>query len=234
MLEYYYGIFCNLNSLEELNMFEPTDNPFDLIYTKSPEYSSTSAYYIEGYVRLGKFGFTQSVVIHYTYDHKAWFISYATFLTATKDNHEVWYFRTPNTYSHSCCSFALCYKVDGEEYWDNNQNMNYNLKWYFPTKILKSCAIVLDKAFKNSTAFYGNILIKNLAYHKQVKVHYTFDQWETFNEVDAVHFFQFSNDLEEWTFSVLLSYSCKIIFTVYYIVDGSTYFDNNFGRDYLL
>jgi len=215
-------------------MLELIHNPVNLSYAKSPEYSATSAYYIEGYVLIRKLDFTKSLIIHYTYDHKTWFTSPATFLTATKDNHEVWYFKTPNTYNHSSCSFALCYKVNDKEYWDNNQSMNYSLKWYSPTKALQNCAIVLDKAFRSSDTFYGNILIKNLAYHKQIKVRYSFDEWETFTEVDAVHSCQFSNNLENWTFSAPLSFSCEIRFVVYYIVNGITYFDNNFGMDYFI
>lgn len=215
-------------------MLKLIGNPVSLIYSKSPEYSATFAYYIEGYALIEKLGFTKSLIIHYTYDHKSWFTFHATFLTATKDNHEVWYFKTPATYSHSSCSFALCYKVNDKEYWDNNLNMNYSLKWYSPTKILQNCAIVLDKAFKNSNTFYGNILIKKLAYHNQIKVCYSLDKWETSTEVDAVYSCQFSNSLENWIFSVPLSFSCEIRFIVYYIVNGTTYFDNNFGMDYLI
>lgn len=213
-------------------MFNLTDNPISLIYAKSPEYSTTSAYYTEGYILIRKLNLTKSVMVHYSYDHKSWFTSHATFLTTIKDNHEVWYFKTPSTYSHSSCSFALCYKANGKEHWDSNENMNYSLKWYSPTNVLQNCFVVLDKAFKSTNTFYGNILIKNLAYHKQVKVRYSFNQWETFSEVDAIYSHQLTNKLENWTFSVPIILPCQISFIVYYIVDGITYFDNNFSRYY--
>lgn len=215
-------------------MFKSSHSPINLIYARSPEYSANSIYYVEGYALIKNINFNKSIVVHYTYDNKYWHNSHAKILTITNDNHEIWYFKTPNTTTYNSCSFALFYSDDTNEYWDNNQNINYTLKWYSPTKILNNCIIILDKAIKNPTKFYGNILIKHPTYHKQVKVRYSFDNFETFQEINAAHSTQLENHLENWIFSVPISFSSNIKFIVYCIIDGITYYDNNFEKNYLI
>ncbi|WP_055669071.1 carbohydrate-binding protein [Desnuesiella massiliensis] len=213
-------------------MLELTNNVVKLIYARCPEYSINSAYYIDGYVTVENFGFDKNIIIHYTYDCESWLTCSASYITDAKENHEIWYFRTPSTNDHSACNFAICYKTNDKEYWDNNQNKNYKLKWYSPTKILQSCNIIIDKVFKSSTAFYGNILVKNLAYHKKVRVRYSFDNWQNSSEWDAIYSQEIVNRLELWKFYIPLTFYCEIKFNICYIVEGITYSDNNFGMNY--
>lgn len=174
------------------------------------------------------------IIIRYTYDCKHWLDCEASFLLCSNDNYEVWHFKTPNTYGAKSCTFAICCKINNIEYWDNNKEMNYNLKWYFPTKILQGCCVILDNAFKHPDIFYGNILVKNIGYHKQIKVRYFMDQCKNYNEADAVYSNQLPENLEMWKFRIKGVFKGKIKFYVYFMVNGNTYYDKNFGRYYIL
>lgn len=207
----------------------------ELIYTKSPEYSATSAYYVEGYILVFRTSLKKRIIVHYTYDYNHWLDCKASFLLCTSDNSEVWYFKTPNRYSYNSCSFAICCKVNHDEYWDNNREMNYNLKWYFPTKILQNCCVILDRAFKAyNNMFYGKILVKNLGYYKQIKVRYSIDNWKTYNEIDAEYSNELPNNLEVWKFNTNVAFEGQIRFYIYLEANDNIYYDKNFDRYYII
>jgi hypothetical protein len=86
----------------------------------------------------------------------------------------------------------------------------------------------------------GDVEVENIAYHKDVLVHYTTDgtQWK---DVGAVYDKSLPRNKEVWKFSVTLgeksynegrfnSFNCS--FAIRYTVDDHIYWDNNDNEDY--
>ncbi|GAA5174033.1 carbohydrate-binding protein [Niveibacterium umoris] len=146
--------------------------------------------------------------------------------------------------------FALRYVVNGVEYWDNNSGLNYKQgrdtgHLLIGTNVLASIYDLNSPAWIYNGHYYGAVTLKNLSPSKQVKVVYSTDGWKTSGTAWAT----FSNTYwsggysaapnpnaygaEEWNFQLDLSTTAtKVEFAIGYIVNGTTYWDNNFGRNY--
>lgn len=84
----------------------------------------------------------------------------------------------------------------------------------------------------------GNIMVKDLAYDKNVIVHYTYDDI-TWHDVPAYFVKNLGNGEQLWSFNTpkteksfshQINYYCK--FAIRYEVNGQTYWDNNGGSNY--
>ena len=92
------------------------------------------------------------------------------------------------------------------------------------------------------------VLLKNLGYAKEVKVHYSYDNWTNVHVANAMfqanRFLGYSNvtypnanGVEYWSFytnsaEAQNSTASEVQFAVSYKVNGVTYWDNNFGQNY--
>lgn len=95
-------------------------------------------------------------------------------------------------------------------------------------------------------ALVGQILVKNIAYHKIVVVRFTFDHWRTISETNAFYETRLNDGTtpkdhkyDRFTFSIKLqdftnvfSTSQCMDFCVRYNVADQEFWDNNFGNNY--
>jgi len=94
--------------------------------------------------------------------------------------------------------------------------------------------------YAGSTAygrFYGYIEVENLAYEKQVVVHYTDRRSGLWRDIHAVFTQSMEDNKEAWYFeSEEVSYpprlSADFQFAIKYLVNGEEYWDNNGGMNY--
>lgn len=148
--------------------------------------------------------------------------------------------------------FALRYKVNGVEYWDNNAGQNY--RQAKDSGDLMPAAVVLDRFVDTGnpvvvygSRYYGSSSLKNLGSSKQVEIRYTTDGWVTTRSAQAVWNADFwrsyyssatnpnAYGVEEWAYSLPLpADATRIEYAVGYTVNGQTYWDNNFGRNYVV
>ena len=84
-----------------------------------------------------------------------------------------------------------------------------------------------------------DVLVRNLAYVKQVAIVYTTDNWVTFHNVSggwkqSYPPFGLAHQVnaELWTVSASVGAGKHGQFAVFYDVNGSRFWDNNFGRNY--
>ncbi|MCX7922198.1 MAG: CBM21 domain-containing protein [Clostridia bacterium] len=208
--------------------------PVELYYAKSPQYNPVGSFFAEGYVAIQNLGAIKKVTVRYTYNGSDWYDVAASYFRTTSDGLESWYFKTPSTDGSSTCTFAIKYDVNGTTYWDNNGGNNYKLAWYAPTFVLQKSVVIKDRVIKNDTSFSGTIVLKNLAYNKQVKVRYTTNNWATYKDVSATFGTDLGNGLESWNFTDVIPSGSTVKFSIYYIVNGVTYWDNNFGANYTI
>ena len=202
-----------------------------------------------GMVEVKESGFDEQVEVHYSYGYDNWKQIKAEFVGINDQDHQIWKFETPENkpsfhYYKFTTEFAVNYKKDGQDYWDNNEGENYFLRMTnvpnFSNQpyLLGSQQVVLEDAhyhqYNGSATLMGQVIVKNLAYNKDIQLVYTTDDWQTTNTVAARYYTQYENNLEKWGFALRnLSPDAKIKYRIKYNVKGNTYWDDNFGRDYV-
>ena len=207
------------------------------------------SYYATGSIHIKNVGSNKNVIVHSTYDGYNWLDVVAYYEKTLKDGTEVFKFQTPDCpyiYGHQIeynCQFAIKYEVDGETYWDNNNGNDYlvqysTMDYNAPYELSKS-AVTLHRSKCDNFTFEGSMILKDLAYDKEVFVRYTTDNWKTYNDIPARYVSKYSNGLEKWEFSVNTTssgtpflYGSHGKFAICYKANGITYWDNNFEDNY--
>lgn len=78
----------------------------------------------------------------------------------------------------------------------------------------------------------GKISVRNLSYHKTVVIRYTFDFWESFDNVYA-HYYTSQSSYDLFDFKIYLPKNAThLYFAVNYKVGNQEFWDNNDGRNY--
>lgn len=152
--------------------------------------------------------------------------------------------------------FVVKYAVNGQVYWDNNNGKNYSISnpmvtdGMFMQDGLNVSADTYHSTFTASTT--NNILriytdVRNIAYTKEISLVYTTNNWQTVNYAN----FNFANtygfggsnyslnptskNFEKWTVMVSLPTAATTVkYAIRYKVNGTEYWDNNFGKNYLI
>lgn len=93
------------------------------------------------------------------------------------------------------------------------------------------------------TTYTGTVVLRNLAYAKQVRIVYSTDGWRTVQTADGTYagptwgYYSATPNpnrfgLEQWYFTLDLGSATTVEYAVSYTVAGVTYWDNNFTRNY--
>ena len=117
-----------------------------------------------------------------------------------------------------------------------------NLPWTQDAlmKKLQRGKVALENVVKTERGMIGVAAVKNIAYNKEVLVHYSFDGWTTVKETIAAFYKQDSSHQNDYFVFVLTNkdyYSgkgWKLEFAICYRVAGLEYWDNNNGKNYSL
>lgn len=211
-------------------------------------------YSVVGTVAVEDLGENKKISVHYTYDDEHWNIAEGQYVRKASSGKEIWRFETvinlPNRKNEDFyCRLAIKLQVEGKEYWDNNNGKDYSL-WrkhectvnYNPRYVLGNVNVSLvnygracDYNKLNKDYITGNILLRSFDYNKEVRIRYTSDNWITFKEKRACYEGNNSNNTEIWTFSLDdIPQGSKVHFCISYTVAGETYWDNNFGDNYVV
>ena len=152
--------------------------------------------------------------------------------------------------------FVIRYSIDGQTFWDNNNFSNYHVNSAQPN-VVADRTVALNKAiakrgsqagggFVFTTSWVeGEIYVQNLSFNKRVGIRLTANNWTTSHDTDA----SFSDtvpvatglsEVEIWNFKTpefnLDESTPNFRFAIYYndLDTGELFWDNNFGRDYIL
>jgi Carbohydrate/starch-binding module (family 21) len=141
---------------------------------------------------------------------------------------------------------AVKYEVNGQTYWDNNNGANYKLT----NMGNNSSSVFMNNEFNIlgvtnylSSDIYGNsnlyliVDVRNIAFAKEVKIVYTTNNWTTTN-TKAFLYNPAENtgrnpDFERWSIEFQIP-AKTVTYALSYKVNGQTYWDNNFGKNYTL
>lgn len=205
-----------------------------------------------GFVEVKNLAYQKNVFMHYGLRHPAgaWRDVPATYVGPTRPGYEVWRFETPeHAYSPRLSAdfdFALRYEVAGSTFWDNNHRANYRVstgaRTLGPKLALGASPVALSEAqtfeVDGKMRFTGQVVVRDLAYHKQVRVVFTTDDWASVHETYASYARPVSAGLgpaqntEVWAFDTVLPNVADLEFAVQYRVEGRSHWDNNFRRNY--
>lgn len=210
-----------------------------LLFAKVEKGCPSGCYEFSGGIEVNNIGYQKEVYVHYTTGNGQWSDIPASYGGKTEGNLEGWSFKAVVADTNNPIQFAIKYIVNGQTYWDNNNNQNYQIGGSAPDRVLAKSFLSLDTAeFGASNAFSGRIYLKNITHHKKVTIRYSSDNWATYKEKDAVYASPLpksNNSLEFWDFNVDVASNVKEVkFVIGYVANGVTYWDNNFNRSHQL
>lgn len=210
-------------------------------------------------VDVANLAFAKQVFIHYRKTDGSWGDLPLTYNRPATSGREIWSAYFSNTSGGSTLpgvadpiQFAVKYQVNGNTYWDNNAGANYSVAQNGGTILINrnvynaSWTPSIANTSSNNNLVTGYVTVKNIAPTKTVQVVYTLDNWATQNTVAATFSPYFWNSayssatnpnaygFEEWNWAIPVGTTATTLkYAIKYIVNGTTYWDNNFGNDYV-
>ncbi len=201
------------------------------LYSSSITFTKYGAYTYEAYIQTRDNASDQQVYVHYLYmDSLGWTDTKAEYVTTLSDGSKIWkaYFTSMNTH------YAIKFVADGREYWDNNNGKDYN-----GTETVGVAPIAPKRnasGFYYSNTYAINAVLQNYAYHKDVFVRYTNDNWNTYHDQPLSYKSTNLDGTELWNTVLTLPYSQTFgddfQYALCYRVNGNEYWANNFGANY--
>jgi hypothetical protein len=196
-----------------------------------------------GRIEVESLGLEKRVAVRYQKNDGTWGDVLARYVGPSRPGAELWSFETePKTYSSRLGTefpFAVSYTVNGQTYWDNNGNRDYRLgggpRTFSPSFLLANAPMAVLESRWQSGRLSGQVVLKNLAFEKQLRVRYSTDGWRTAKEVFGAYQYTTSVEGEYWSFAVDLDPNAtRVDFALAYTANGTTYWDNNASQNYSL
>ena len=130
--------------------------------------------------------------------------------------------------------YAIKFVADGREYWDNNNGKDYN-----GSETIGVAPIAPQRnasGFYNTFYFHIQAVLQNYAYHKEVFVRYTRDNWNTYKDQPLGYNNTRDDGTELWYTVLTVNYNESFgegfEYAICYRVNGKEYWANNFGANY--
>lgn len=213
-----------------------------MLITSKADYNPVNMYYCDNVINWrGSLQFNvyvqidagsaanKQVFIHYNAGDEGWKDQNASYLTTIDGNKEIW---VANVSGFAISGeYAIKYIGDGNTYWDNNNGKNYT-----NDDILGVANVEAIRAHYQTPNNYNiYAVVKNIGYAKKVTVRYTQDNWASYKDADLSYYLTPNGkDFEYWKCTLNLDENKMNDFQycIRYEVNGQTYWDNNFGRNY--
>lgn len=134
--------------------------------------------------------------------------------------------------------------MGGHTYWDNYGGANYRLRATQGTRLFGTHVLKSSGGLRSDGSFYVNIDVLATGEGRRVQVVYSADDWATPRTAEAKAQSSYaagggggvpspnSYDVERWLVEVTGTAASRITYAIAYSVDGQTYWDNNFSRNY--
>ncbi len=200
------------------------------LYSSSVTFSRVGVNSYEVYIQTRDNAENQEVYVHHFYtDTIGWIDTKAEYVTTLNDGSKIWKANITSLKTQ----YAIKFVADGREYWDNNNGKDYN-----GTETIGVAPIAPQS---NTSGFISsnytiNAVLQNYAYHKEVFVRYTNDNWNTCQDLPLSYNSTRADGTELWNTVIRLPYGESITdgfeYALCYRVNGNEYWANNFGANY--
>lgn len=207
--------------------------PVQLYYSQRITDSRYGTNHLEGYIGVQNLAFQKKVTVHYTTDNgKTWADVPATYekQNLNTDNEEIWKFSTTTVPYGQPTTFCIKYEVNGQTFWDNNNGNNYTSDAFGKSIIYTSSY----DSYTNNGQKHIYLTASSKYSTGLVKVRYTEDGWQTYKDLNCRYISGYNSDsTPQWDLDIPVSKSTNHIeFAVVYELNGTEYWDNNFGSNY--
>lgn len=216
-----------------------------LAYAKLQKTCGTAACNrLVGVVEVKSLAYDKQVTLVYTADGVQWSETAAGYTAPASNGYERWTF-TQDVPAGAEVRFALRYLAAGQTWWDNNGGADYRVGGASaPEFLLGSTTVKLDTALlqPSRSGFFvtGYVVLKNLAYAKDVVAVSSADNWATVQEYGSFYRETLAGGSQErWLITIPVYPEGNapvptVRFAIRYTVNGVTYWDNNFGANYAI
>jgi hypothetical protein len=148
--------------------------------------------------------------------------------------------------------FVVKYSVDGKTFWDNNNGKDYKLgdedgpMLGTGINVRLTSAHIYPSGRAGSPHISGVIDIRNIGFHKDIELHASSDGWKTETVIKPRfigHWRTYGysgvknpnvHNVEGWSFDDYVGTGKTFEVYVKYTVNGKTYYDSNFGKNYTI
>ena len=225
----------------------PAVDPVFLLYANagtSPSGTGSYTYFSNFYVWVENLAFVKQVqILGRNVFNGSWNFYPCSYSSPVAGNGEIW---TAHVGSTPLDQFVVQYQVLGNTYWDNNAWFDYHLDTGAAestdgvgSAVLKPNVSAVAWGVDASGVLRVNVLVRNLAFAKQVAMVYTTNNWASFQNAFGIFQQRFPPlglagqvDAEMWEISAPVGAGNHGQFAVFYMVNSGTFWDNNFGSNY--
>lgn len=201
---------------------------------------------------VANLAFAKQVYAHVLRRDGVWIDVPLQFKRSLANNREIWegVFSPPMNSTYDI-RYVLKYQVNGQTYWDNNNGLDHFIQRDSGTRLAAGLN-VYDANYRTTVnlGVGGSYLrswvtLRNLAMAKIVRVHYSTDNWASKNIAYGTYNPNFwagwysvapnpnRYGFEEWNYELNVGPTATSVqYAIEYVVNGQTYWDNNYGRNY--
>jgi hypothetical protein len=208
-------------------------------------------------VRVKDLGYEKNLAVFGELESGVWdnLSSTARFMGPAGDGYELWnIYASRGSYRGDPKwgdEFVIRYDVAGATYWDNNSGNNHVADYHSGAQMTPAAGNIrlnFDNHYQYKNSVGGNLFVRNLAPQKTIKIVYTMDNWTN----SSIAYASYKSEVypsygssipspnrygvESWTFSFALPEGIgpqDVEYAIAYEVNGVTYWDNNFGNNYV-
>ncbi len=224
-----------------------------LFYGEVEAYGTAPQYYLNfnGAIEIENAAYQKEVTIHWAYvdydgtPNSVWFDTPAVYAKSLANNKELWRWSRDGISvpfrGSVMIRFAIKYKVNGVEYWDNNDGKDYitgvSYFWTIDRMVFGKSEVALlnSRMFHTisetpSTIFTGEVYTAEKFDGGSVNLVYSTDNWQTVQTKALTSNMYNDND---WTFYVEFPGEVnEVVYVFSYDHDGYTSWDDNFDEDH--
>lgn len=201
-------------------------------------------------VKVKNLAFQKEVAIHHATYNNGWVDIPLTYQQSIGNNEEIWVGEVAPDVELYSDEFVVKYTTNGQVFWDNNNGSNYSMLVNIGAYLSPDVEVFVDTYY---TRFSGNYFSINVDARRDygsagsVEIVYTTDGWATqqrvplsyqrYFRVGYAHYIQSPNqfDIDKWETSIQVeSTVSEIEYAVVYTTNGEEYWDNNFGKNYVI
>lgn len=229
------ALFSNITNAQEVKLLQATST-IDFSF----------ATFFKGDILVENLAYEKQISMVTRINDGEWQEFNADYIETLANGLEKWSFKEMINQADAEFQFAVKYEVNGQTFWDNNNNADYYLSKVNGGRVERNFILNPEFAVKNlktdnwrqqqdgTYSIFGELYLQNSGDEKQVDIIYSVDNWKTI-ETATADFSRKNNDnsAELWTYYIKTEVeNAHVEFAIRYRVNGNEYWDNNFGRNY--
>ena len=231
--------------------------PIQLVYAKNiiSRVKGSVQQELELVMLVENFHYDKQVEVRWAGEDQVWHTQRAEYSSTAGDNREYWRVKATFGLSEDSSlpgnvSFAVRYRVAGEEYWDNDNGKSYEIDADSGIRLGVGISLLnvdYRAALHRNQRYYPITIAVNCPRYKKVYIKWTTNRWKTAQTTDCNFTRNYWNrtirsnarnpnryGCEIWTARINIGDAYRLEYALAWETDtGEIIWDNNFGRNYV-